>query len=153
MNDEELEATKKLNGVAKENNREEDIKKLNSLIEGCKECKFAACEQCEINWTEVQAIEHILAEREADKKKIDELEKENHKILENGLDVIKDSIAKQTVRDKIKELKNNLKYIACNEDCSKCFNQEGKALYRESNFIFCFAYHQIKALQELLEDK
>jgi hypothetical protein len=74
MNDEELEATKKLNGVAKENNREEDIKKLNRLIEGCKECKFAACEQCEINWTEVQAIEHILAEREEDKKKIDKLE-------------------------------------------------------------------------------
>lgn len=99
------------------------------------------------------AIKNILAEREEDKKKIAELEKENHKILENGIDVIRDSIAKQTVRDKIKELKNNLKYIACNEDCSKCFNQEGKALYRESNFVFCFAYHQIKVLQQLLEDK
>lgn len=112
----------------------------------------------DLGWDEktidcINAITHILAEREEDKKKIDKLEKENHKILENGLDVIRDSIAKQTVRDKIKELKNNLKYIACNEDCSKCFNQEGKALYRESNFIFCFAYHQIKALQELLEDK
>ena len=112
----------------------------------------------DLDWDEktidcINAIDHILAEREEDKKKIAELEKENHKILENGIDVIRDSIAKQTVRDKIKELKNNLKYIACNEDCSKCFNQEGKALYRESNFVFCFAYHQIKVLQQLLEDQ
>lgn len=125
-------------------NIEEDIKIVKEFNE---KNRFRDCGRLN------NAINHVLAEREEDKKKIDELEKENHKILENSLDVIRDSIAKQTVRDKIKELKNNLKYIACNEDCSKCFNQEGKALYRESNFIFCFAYHQIKALQELLEGK
>ena len=62
-----------------------------------------------------------------------------------------DSIPKQTIKDKIEELKNNLKYIDCNGDCSKCFNKEGKALYRGSDFNFCFAYYQIKGLQELLE--
>lgn len=60
-------------------------------------------------------------------------------------------IPKQVVRAKIEELKNNLKYIGCNSDCSKCFNEEGKALYRGSKFVFCYAYHQIKILQELLE--
>lgn len=136
---------------------EEDIKKLKELNNLLKFFKTHGwipnlSRNTNINET-IEAIEHILAEREEDKKRIAELEKENHKILENGIDVIRDSIAKQTVRDKIKELKNNLKYIACNEDCSKCFNQEGKALYRESNFVFCFAYHQIKVLQQLLEDK
>ncbi len=136
---------------------EEDIKKvkeLNNLLKFFKTHGWIPDLSREINTNGIiDAIGHILAEREEDKKKIAELEKENHKILENGIDVIRDSIAKQTVRDKIKELKNNLKYIACNEDCSKCFNQEGKALYRESNFVFCFAYHQIKVLQQLLEDK
>lgn len=140
---------------------EEDIKKLNKYIElvidkdycDCNELNVIIGKHCDGSKNVAYAIKNTLAEREEDKKKIAELEKENHKILENGIDVIRDSIAKQTVRDKIKELKNNLKYIACNEDCSKCFNQEGKALYRESNFVFCFAYHQIKVLQQLLEDK
>ena len=140
---------------------EEDIKKLNKYIElvidkdycDCNELNVIIGKHCDGSKNVAYAIKNTLAEREEDKKKIAKLEKENHKILENGIDVIRDSIAKQTVRDKIKELKNNLKYIACNEDCSKCFNQEGKALYRESNFVFCFAYHQIKVLQQLLEDK
>lgn len=105
---------------------EEDIKKLKELNNLLKFFKTHGwipnlSRNTNINET-IEAIEHILAEREEDKKRIAELEKENHKILENGIDVIRDSIAKQTVRDKIKELKNNLKYIACNEDCSKCFN-------------------------------
>ena len=140
---------------------EEDIKKLNKYIElvidkdycDCNELNVIIGKHCDGSKNVAYAIKNTLAEREEDKKKIAKLEKENHKILENGIDVIRDSIAKQTVRDKIKELKNNLKYIACNEDCSKCFNQEGKSLYRESNFVFCFAYHQIKVLQQLLEDK
>lgn len=134
---------------------EEDLKILQEFTELDRKLRNYKVESDYDNFCERRcvAIDHILAEREEDKKKIAELEKENHKILGNGIDVIRDSIAKQTVRDKIKELKNNLKYIACNEDCSKCFNQEGKALYRESNFVFCFAYHQIKVLQQLLEDK
>lgn len=142
-------------------NIEEDIKILENLKKYLNLLIYEGTHKIiynDLGWDEktidcINAIDHILEEREEDKKKIAELEKENHKILENGIDVIRDSIAKQTVRDKIKELKNNLKYIACNEDCSKCFNQEGKALYRESNFVFCFAYHQIKVLQQLLEDK
>lgn len=62
-------------------------------------------------------------------------------------------INKQKVKDKIEELKNNLKFISCDEECNKCFSEEGKILYRGSNFTFCYAYYQIKILQELLEDK
>lgn len=39
---------------------DEAIEKLKELVTRCKECKFATCENCEINWNEVQAIETIL---------------------------------------------------------------------------------------------
>lgn len=92
-------------------NIEKDIRKINNLIERCKECKFATCEQCEINWTEVKAIEHILAEREEDIKKIEKLEKENKEILNSkiGIDLsYEDYIPKQKVLDKIQERKFEL---------------------------------------------
>ena len=96
-------------------NIEEDIKKLNSLIEGCKECKFATCEQCEINWTEVQAIEHILAEREEDKKRIKELEAKLEFKEYGDLDNLKfeeymnEFIAKQKVKDEFNKLNTRIK--------------------------------------------
>lgn len=39
---------------------EVEIDKLEKLIDRCNECKFATCENCEINWTEVQAIKGLL---------------------------------------------------------------------------------------------
>lgn len=33
---------------------------VDELISRCKECKFATCEQCEINWNEIQAIEKVI---------------------------------------------------------------------------------------------
>lgn len=93
-------------------------------------------------------------------KTLDELNKFNKrckkeymKKVERHENIKKNYISKQKVKDKIEELKNDLKLIACNKDCSKCFNKEGKALYRGSNFVFCYAYHQIKVLEELLEEK
>lgn len=41
---------------------DEDIKTLEELINNCEECKFATCEQCEINWRKVQAIKNVLNE-------------------------------------------------------------------------------------------
>jgi hypothetical protein len=41
-------------------NKDETTEKLKRLVARCKECKFATCENCEINWNEVQAIETIL---------------------------------------------------------------------------------------------
>jgi hypothetical protein len=39
---------------------EEDIKTLEKIINRCEECKFATCEQCEINYIEVRAIKHLI---------------------------------------------------------------------------------------------
>lgn len=100
-------------------------------------------------------FERLKEEREQDKKRIKELEEscKDCIIREELDDYVSNSIPVQKVKDKIEKLKTDLRFIACNKDCSKCFNKEGKALYRESDFIFCYAYHQIKILQELLEDK
>ena len=39
-----------------------NIEILEKLVERCKECKFACCEQCEINNTQVRAIENLIKE-------------------------------------------------------------------------------------------
>lgn len=39
---------------------DKDIKVLQNIVERCKGCKFATCEQCEINWKQVQAIENLI---------------------------------------------------------------------------------------------
>ena len=101
---------------------------------------------------EIQAIETVLADRERLEKECDSKEKayndcyckyKHYKQFE--------SISKDKIREKIEKLQNELKYIGCGEDCSKCFDKEGKPLYRGSSFTFCYAYHQIKILQELLK--
>lgn len=141
---------------------EEDIMILNEAI------KKANTEDVDMNdcfeTKELEAIEHILVEREVDKKKIAEIEGHQEKFYNGELYTAKQLkqieknqnkyfINKQKVKDKIEELKNNLKFISCDEECNKCFSEEGKTLYRGSNFTFCYAYYQIKILQELLEDK
>ena len=100
----------------------------------------------------IQDILQLLHMVEQKDKRIQELEEENSKTQIMSPYYVKENyIPKQVIIDKIEELKNNLKYIDCNRDCSECFNKEGKALYRGSDFDFCFAYYQIKGLQELLE--
>lgn len=147
---------------------EEDIKKvkeLNNLLKFFKTHGWIPnlSRNTNINET-IEAIDHILAEREEDKKKIAEIEGHQEKFYNGELYTAKQLkqieknqnkyfINKQKVKDKIEELKNNLKFISCDEECNKCFSEEGKTLYRGSNFTFCYAYYQIKILQELLEDK
>lgn len=84
---------------------EEDIKRLNEIIKKCDVCNFLICDQCEINWKEVQSIKTVLGNLEAlsnmqiaaDKelKKAREINKEHQKI--NG-----------ELREKVKELEANL---------------------------------------------
>lgn len=64
----------------------EDINKLQKFIDNCKNCKFATCEQCEISYTEVKAIENLIA-------RYKELEKENGNM--KALLKIQASIAKE----------------------------------------------------------
>ena len=39
---------------------EKIIEDIKEIINRCKECKFATCEQCEINWTQIKTVEHLL---------------------------------------------------------------------------------------------
>ena len=92
-----------------------------------------------------EALKHILAEREADKKRIKELEEKNKTLknftesIFNG-DVIKDFIPKQKVKDKIEELKE-LK------------ERKYNLIYTQPLETIKRINAQIKVLEELLEDK
>ena len=90
------------------------------------------------------STEHILS----DYKRILKENKEYYKQLD--LDYTeKNFIPVQEVKRKIEKLQSELKHIGCgNSDCNKCFTK-----YRGSNFVYCYAYHQIKVLQELLESE
>lgn len=92
-------------------------------------------------------------------KKQQELNEEHQKIngelrikvkeLEENLN---NSISKDTIKELKEKLQNELKYIGCenkdkpgDESCKKCFNS-----YRSANFVYCYAYHQIKLLNKIL---
>ena len=93
---------------------EEDIKILKNLKKYLNLLIYEGTHKIiynDLGWDEktidcINAIEHILAEREADKKKIKELEKENRILLNSkiGTDLSYDDyIPKQKVKDVVKE--------------------------------------------------
>lgn len=94
----------------------------------------------DLGWDEktidcINAIDHILAEREEDKKKIEELEEINKEILNSkiGIDLsYNDYIPKQKIKEKIKDLEYN---------SSLGFEETLEESYK------------IEVLKELLEDK
>ena len=94
----------------------------------------------DLGWDEktidcINAIDHILAEREEDKKKIEELEKENKRkdmFVKMAKEVIEERILKQKIKEKIKDLEYN---------SSLGFEETLEESYK------------IEVLQELLEDK
>lgn len=113
----------------------------------------------DLDWDEktidcINAIEHILAEREEDKKKIEELEDENriqrHQIMaayDNGY------IPKQKVKDKIeKEIKYHEKNIL---DIENITMLKGKTAKEEAEIEFNkYAIVVLKKmLQELIEGR
>ena len=70
-------------------------------------------------------------------KIIKELEEENHKILENGLDVLRDTIPVQKVKDKIEEI---------NKEYEDSKDENGNSEYYYPDYT-------IRKFKELLEDK
>ena len=110
-------------------------------------------ENCNIDYkreSEVLALQlHLLREEakttEKDYNMLKEYYKEQNEVNARFIPV-------QRIKDKIDKLQGDLKYIAyiaCkNNDCNKCFTE-----YRGSNFVYCYAYHQIKVLNELLESE
>ena len=62
------------------NNIEDAIKRCKEIINKCDDCKFATCEQCEINWTDIQAIKIVLGNLEA----LCDMQKSADRELENA---------------------------------------------------------------------
>lgn len=119
----------------------EKIKQLNNLLKFFRTHGWIPCLSREINTNgTIEAIEHMLAEREQDKKRIKELEEEKEELSENynllEKAYITDNIPKSVVKDKIKELKKEYE-IALEENSTKAF------------ILKC----KISVLEELLEEK
>ena len=152
LDDEELKATRKLNGVAKESNIEEDINliKLKEISERFSngtetiEDIINYCRNYKIKFENGLKL-RVVEKRYFDKlvERIKELEEENKIYILNGDNVklelyIKENyIPVQKVKDKIEELKKDY------ED-SKDENGETEYYYPD---------YTIRKLEELLEDK
>lgn len=111
----------------------------------------------DLGWDEktidcINAIDHILAEREEDKKRIEKLEKENKEILNSkiGIDLsYNDYIPKQKVKEVIKKIKEILD-IAEEQIESKIIIADSDSL----NFGRKQAHGKdIELIEKLLEDK
>lgn len=144
LDDDELEATRKMHKGS--NINVGSIDKAIDILENAIRCNEKQFEELGthilLQDDEQEAIKIVLANLEI----LCDMQRTADKELKN-------SIPKQVIKNKIEKLKNELKLIACFKDCNKCFDEKGKVLYRGSDFIPCYAYHQIKILQELLEDK
>ena len=104
---------------------EEDIKILKNLKKYLNLLIYEGTHKIiynDLGWDEktidcINAIEHILAEREADKKKIKELEKENRILLNSkiGTDLSYDDyIPKQKVLEEVDKLLNTFRKVEFN---------------------------------------
>lgn len=131
----------------------EKVKKLNNLLKFFKTHGWIPnmSRNININGT-IEAIEHILAEREEDKKKIEELEEKNKEILNSkiGIDLsYNDYIPKQKVKEVIKKIKEILD-IAEEQIESKIIIADSDSL----NFGRKQAHGKdIELIEKLLEDK
>lgn len=131
----------------------EKLKKINNLLKFFKTHGWIPNLSREINIDgTTEAIDHILAEREEDKKRIEKLEKENKEILNPkiGIDLsYNDYIPKQKVKEVIKKIKEILD-IAEEQIESKIIIADSDSL----NFGRKQAHGKdIELIEKLLEDK
>lgn len=131
----------------------EKLKKINNLLKFFKTHGWIPNLSREINIDgTTEAIDHILAEREEDKKRIEKLEKENKEILNSkiGIDLsYNDYIPKQKVKEVIKKIKEILD-IAEEQIESKIIIANSDSL----NFGRKQAHGKdIELIEKLLEDK
>lgn len=146
LDDEELEATRKLNGVAK-SNIEEDIKILEKFNPGDE-----YTEKIKI------AIENILAEREQDKARIKELEEALLKVKNKNVELFihyKNSVPAQKVKDVLTEIQKEYNKVQEQFDC--IWNKKSKDDYDRYKLQELSAMQQqlgffIGKLEELLEE-
>ena len=143
---------------------EEDIKKLNKYIElvldknycDCNELNVICGKHCDGSKNVAYAIKNTLAEREEDKKKIEELEdrcKSHQKLLYEAAEVEKNSIPKQKVKEILIEIQEE--YNKLDKEIDKQIKDKNKDYYKCKENIAIMqtlAYCRDK-LEELLEDK
>ena len=161
LTESELKATRKLHGLDKEKNIEEDIEKikqLNNLLKFFRTHGWIPNMSRELNTNgTIEAIEHMLAEREQDKKKIKELEEHLKKYYDGELYTAKQLknieenqkkyfINKQKVKDKIEEL--DIAILECEYDDDDV--EEYKNDVEKEKRILLI---KKSALEELLEEK
>lgn len=150
LDDEELRATRKLNGVDKESSIEEDIKMMYHIIEFYKRLDtMHGNDKCK----EIKAVENILSERKADKKRIKELEEENYLQRKQIMSAYnKGWIPVQKIKDKIEEIEKEYNEIISeygNIDTDVIINVPDKNVRKYLDELVI----KILVLQELLEDK
>lgn len=113
---------------------EEDIKRLENLKKYLNLLIYEGKHKIyynDLGWDEktidcINAIDHILAEREADKKKIEELEKENKRkdmFIKMAKEVIEESILKQKIKEEFNKLNTRIKDFK-NPEIKKYFSIE-----------------------------
>lgn len=161
LDNEELEATRKLNGLAKDSNIEEDIKNVKKYIElvinknycDCNELNVISGRHCDGSKNVAYSMQNILAEREADKNKIRKLQEklldmiegtetmEKEKSKETAEYIKENYIPVQKVKDKIEELKEQGNYRTNN-------NLNGRVHFMKEETDY-----KIQVLEEILEDK
>lgn len=107
----------------------DDIKSLEKIVERCEDCKFAACENCEINWAEVQSIKKIIKEnKELKEGQIETLDK----ILQPQL--LKKYVSKDKIEKRIEWFKDAIKHdVVGISDVYEYIIEELKALLEEGD--------------------
>ena len=131
-----------------------NIEILEKLIERCKECKFACCEQCEINNTQVRAIENLIQENKELKGKLQQykkIEEITNKITDDDIknaieNAEKEYIPKSKVKEKIEKLENST-----SNDKIKAEIKELKEMKVDGEVFTTAVNFAIKELQSLLE--
>lgn len=118
---------------------EEELKRIECLIERCNQCKLNACITCDICWSEVQAIENLLARNKELEEEVDSLVKQYE--YQGALMVNEYFSKKQVFKHFIP-----ISVIQNKIDWYKAY--EGTVMYKKYNYE-----EIIQVLQKLLEER
>lgn len=132
---------------------DEATDKLKELVARCKECKFASCENCEINWNEVKAIKTILDSYQHKKGRIDELKQELLQEKEKNNNLIKQLQEQNTeIQDISKQLREKEKEVVLVPE-GTCFMMKPKNVVSKDKIRDMKRYREFELQQEYKEFK
>lgn len=93
----------------KENSIEEDMKWIEKIIKKCDDCGLHECIACEICWTEVQAIQHILSDYKKLQEEFKQVDHECERLEEKEVRLIKENEQLRTEVNSVKKDNGELK--------------------------------------------